>query len=224
MADAIGQSLSFAVGVAISPVPIIGVVLMLGTPRARSNGLSFLAGWIGGIAVVGAVILVAAGGIGPTDGGQPADWVSVLKLLLAAVLVRVAFRQWRGRPREGAEPELPKWMETIDGFTAAKAGGFGVLLASINPKNLLLVVAGAAAIAQTDASTGDQAVALAVFAAVASVGVGTPLAIYLGMGDRADRILAEFKGWMGRHNAAIMAAICLIIAAKLVGDALSALG
>jgi hypothetical protein len=27
-----------AVGVALSPVPIIAVILMLGTPRARSNG------------------------------------------------------------------------------------------------------------------------------------------------------------------------------------------
>jgi hypothetical protein len=30
--------LSFGVGVALSPIPIIGVVLMLGTPRARTNG------------------------------------------------------------------------------------------------------------------------------------------------------------------------------------------
>jgi hypothetical protein len=38
MAEAIGQVLSLGVGVALSPVPIIAVVLMLGTPRARSNG------------------------------------------------------------------------------------------------------------------------------------------------------------------------------------------
>ena len=53
MGDAIGQVLSFGVGVALSPVPIIAVVLMLGTPRARSNGPAFVAGWILGLAVVG---------------------------------------------------------------------------------------------------------------------------------------------------------------------------
>ena len=34
MGEAIGQVLSFGVGVALSPVPIIAVILMLVTPRA----------------------------------------------------------------------------------------------------------------------------------------------------------------------------------------------
>jgi len=55
---AIGQILSFAVAVAISPVPIIGVVLMLSTPRARSNGPAFLVGWIFGLALLGTVVLL----------------------------------------------------------------------------------------------------------------------------------------------------------------------
>jgi hypothetical protein len=44
--EAIGQSLPFAVGVGLSPIPIIAVVLMLATPRARVNGPAFLAGWV----------------------------------------------------------------------------------------------------------------------------------------------------------------------------------
>ena len=38
MGQAIGQVLSFGVGVALSPVPIIAVVLMLATPKGRVNG------------------------------------------------------------------------------------------------------------------------------------------------------------------------------------------
>src|SRR5690349_19697490 len=38
MGQAIGSCLPLAVGVALSPVPIIAVVLMLTTPRARLNG------------------------------------------------------------------------------------------------------------------------------------------------------------------------------------------
>lgn len=47
MGQAIGQILSFAVGVALSPLPIIAVVLMLATPTGRVNGPAFLSGWIG---------------------------------------------------------------------------------------------------------------------------------------------------------------------------------
>jgi hypothetical protein len=46
MGEAIGQSLPLAIGVALSPIPIIAVVLMLTTPRARSNGPAFVVGWL----------------------------------------------------------------------------------------------------------------------------------------------------------------------------------
>lgn len=224
MTDAIGQSLSFAVGVAISPMPIIAIVLMLSTPRARSNGPAFVAGWLAGIAIVGTAVLLLAGGADASEQGQPADWVSVLKLVLAALLVVVAVRQWRGRPRGDQEPEMPAWMETIDSFTVAKAAAFGLLLSGVNPKNLLLIIAGAAAIAQTGTSAGSQAVALIVFAVVATAGTGAPLVIYFALGRRSAQTLSDLKDWMARNNAAIMAAVCLIIAAKLLGDAISGLG
>jgi hypothetical protein len=44
MWNAVGQVLPAAVGVALSPIPIIGVVLMLVTPRGRVNGPMFLVG------------------------------------------------------------------------------------------------------------------------------------------------------------------------------------
>ena len=48
---------------------------------------------------------------------------------------------------------------------------------------------GAAAIAATDTSTGEQVVAYAIFAVVATLGVGIPVAISLVMGDRARDLL-----------------------------------
>ena len=41
MGGAIGGSLPLAIGVALSPIPIIAVVLMLTTPTARVNGPAF---------------------------------------------------------------------------------------------------------------------------------------------------------------------------------------
>ena len=46
MGEAIGQSLPLAVGVALSPMPIIAVVLLLTTPAARRNGPAFVLGWL----------------------------------------------------------------------------------------------------------------------------------------------------------------------------------
>jgi len=221
--EAIGQSLPLAVGVALSPVPVIAVVLMLTTARARANGPAFVLGWLVGLGVVGAIVLALAGPGGASQEGQPAAWVSWLKLLLGLGLLLVAVRQFRGRPRQGEQAPLPKWMGAIDRFTPGKALGGGAVLAGANPKNLLLAVGGAAAIAQTGIPASQQAVAYAVFAVIGTLGVGAPVGIYLAMGERSAELLGRLKDWMGQHNAVIMAVLCLVIGVKLIGDAITGL-
>ena len=81
MGQAIGQILPLAIAVAISPVPIIGVVLMLATPRARANGPAFLVGWVVGLAVLGTVVLLISSGASAASSGDvrsnrghPSQW------------------------------------------------------------------------------------------------------------------------------------------------------
>lgn len=223
MGEAIGQVLSLAVGVAISPVPIIGVVLMLGTQRARVNGPAFVAGWVLGLTGVGTVVLLVSSGADASDDAGPADWVGVVKLVLGALLVLVALRTWRGRPTGDQEAELPKWMQTIDAFHPGKAAAFGILLSGANPKNLLLAVSAGAAIAGTGIPGGQQAVALAVFVVIGTLGTGAPVALYFALGERSARMLSDLKAWMSRNNAVIMAVLCLVIGVKLLGDGITAL-
>jgi threonine/homoserine/homoserine lactone efflux protein len=221
MGEAIGQMLPMAVGAAISPFPIIAVVLMLVTPRGRVNGLAFVLGWLAGLVVVGALVLTLASGAGASDDGQPATWVDLLKLALGALCLFEAVRQFRERPRGGEAPPPPKWMRSLDHVTPVRAAGLGVALSALNPKNLLLTVAGAAAIAQTGIDAAEQAIAYAVFVLVASAGVALPLCAALVMGDRSREPLTELREWLGRNNAVIMSVLLALIGAKLVGDAIS---
>ena len=146
MGEAIGQMLPFAVGIAISPIPIVAIVLMLGTQNAKSDSLSFLVGWIVAMAVVGAILLSVIGSGDPTDNGAPADWSSSLKLILGIVLLGLAAKQWRGRPGPDEDAPMPKWMDAVEGFTPAKSAGLGVVVSVVNPKNLILIIGGATAI------------------------------------------------------------------------------
>jgi hypothetical protein len=97
------------------------------------------------------------------------------------------------------------------------------VLAGANPKNLLLAVAAAAAIAQTGIGGGEQALAYAVFAVIGTIGVAAPVVIYFGLGDRSGPVLDRLKNWMAQNNAAIMAVVCLVLGAKIIGDAISGL-
>jgi threonine/homoserine/homoserine lactone efflux protein len=217
--EVIGQILPFAVVAALSPIPIIAVVLMLSTPRARVNGPVFLAGWVIGLAVLGVVLLTVASGLDASDPDSQSS-VSTLKLVLGIGMFVVASRQWRKRPHGDEQAAMPKWMGAVDAFSPAKAFVAGIALVAVNPKNLIITIAAAATISQSGLSGSDQAIAYAVYAALATVGVAIPLVIYFAMGERAAAPLASLKSWMGTHNAAIMAAICLVIGAKLIGDAL----
>jgi threonine/homoserine/homoserine lactone efflux protein len=223
MGGAIGGSLPLAIGVALSPVPIIAVVLMLTTRRARSNGLAFVIGWLAGLAVVGAIVLSVADPAEASKSGDPATWVSWLKIALGAALLLVAGLQFRGRPKDGDQAALPKWMASIDTMKPPAVLGLAAVLAGANPKNLLLAVSAAASIAQTGISGADQVIAYAVFALIGTVGVGTPVALYFALGERSEKMLATLKDWMGQHNSVIMSVLCLVIGAKLIGDAIGGL-
>jgi threonine/homoserine/homoserine lactone efflux protein len=118
---------------------------------------------------------------------------------------------------------MPKWMTTIDKTTPLAAFGLAAALSGANPKNLLLAVAGGAAIAQTGIPGGQQAIAYLIFAVIGSLGVAIPVGIYLALGGRSAKLLAGLKDWMSEHNAVIMSVLCLIIGVKLIGDAISGL-
>jgi hypothetical protein len=220
---AIGQSLPVAVGVMISPLPIVAVVLMLTSGKARANAVAFLLGWFVAVGGVALVVALLAGSAAPDSGG-PAEWVAWVKIVLGLLLLFVAVRQWRGRPRGDVEPPAPRWMAAIDSFTPVKSLGLAVLLGAVNPKNLLLAVSGGAAIGS--AAGGDVAVSITaavVFAVVASLGVATPVVIYVSMGTRAAALLDGLKTWLIHNNAVVMAVLLLVIGAKMIGDGISAL-
>jgi threonine/homoserine/homoserine lactone efflux protein len=221
LGQALGSVLPLAVAIAIFPVPIIAVVLVLGSPRGTAKGLAFVLAWLVGLGAVGALVLLFAGALDASESGDPATWVNVVLLALGVLLLGLAVKQWRGRPRSGEETPVPGWMRAIDEFTPAKAAGAGFALSGLNPKNVLLTVAAAVEIAERGLPAGEQAAVLAGFVLIASVGVLTPLVLTLALGDRSHGLLEGLRGWMTRYNAVIMAVLFLLIGAKLIGDAIS---
>lgn len=215
MGDAIAGVLPSAVAVALSPIPIIGVVLMLSTPKARTNGPAFALGWVLGLAVVSTLVVTLVGAA-PTSAAQ--DGTQWVKVALGVMLLGLAVRAWQRRPAEGAEPEMPAWMRTIDAFSAPKSFATGVALSAVNPKNLALTLAAAASIAQADLPNDETTLAVVVFVAVASVTVAGAVLWSLVAGEAARRPLDSVKAFMTAHNSAIMSVILLIFGVKLVAD------
>ena len=75
------------IGILASPFPVIPVILLLLTPRATANAVSFLGGWAAGVAAGTALFVGLATVI---DGFEETPtWVSWARVLLGGVLVVV---------------------------------------------------------------------------------------------------------------------------------------
>lgn len=222
MWQAIGGVLPSAVGVAVSPIPIIAIVLMLGTPRARSNGVAFASGWIVGLTTVAVLIVVLASEADDSHSGSSTA-VNIAKVLIGMLFLVMAAQQWRQRPRAGHSATTPAWMEAIDQFSATKSFGLGVALSAMNPKNLALTGAAAASIAQAGLDGAETAVSITVLLVVGAVTVAGPVVYFLVSPATASRTLGSVKEFMSDHNAVIMFVLLLVLGAKVLGDGIGGL-
>ena len=223
MDSVIGGILPVALGVAISPVPVIAVILMLLAPKAGSASVAFMVGWILGIALVVTVVTLAVDPADDSEAADPAAWAAWVKIVLGVLLVLMSVRQWRSRPKTGQEPSMPSWMAAIDTITAGKAFGLGALLSGVNPKNLALCLAGGVAIGGGELSTGGTVAAVLVFVLIGSSSVAVPVVGYLVAKQRMQQPLDELREWLTVHNAAVMAVLLLVIGVDILGKGLAEL-
>jgi len=192
MAEVLGDVLGFAIGIAVSPVPIAAVILMLFASKARVTGPSFLIGWLIGITFVVTVVLFVPGLGG--DSGEPSTTTGVIKGILGLLLL-------------------------VDTMGSGGAFGLAILLTVLNPKNLLLAAAAGAAIGAAELNTGETVLAVVAFTVIASVTIVIPVIGYLIAGDRIQSSLDNTKEWMVHNNTAVMSVLFLIFGVILVGDA-----
>jgi hypothetical protein len=213
--DAILESLVFAPVIALTPVPIIAVILLLGTPHARTNAMSFVVAWAFGLLAIGTVVLLASRGADTGGSEGPRPLLGAGKLALAALALAIAVQQWR---RRGRAREVPAWMRRLDGFRARSSAVLALMLSAGNPKNIVAAVGATAAIAAADIEPGGQAVALAIFVAVATLGVLVPVCVYFVFHERSARALAALRAWLVAHSATLVSVLMFLIAGKLLHD------
>ncbi|MEA2842708.1 MAG: hypothetical protein QOJ69_379 [Actinomycetota bacterium] len=205
-----------AVGVAVSPLPIVALILMLLTPKARSTGTAFALGWVIGLAAVVIVAVALGGTLTPSDGGGSGT-LDTLKIVGGAALIFMGVRRWRRHAATGADHEEPKWMADIDSTGPGKALVLGAALSGVNPKNLILGLAAGASIAQTEVAGSDRVVAIAAYVLLGSLTIVGVLAFFLALGRRAENALQGLRTWLVANSAAVMSVVFVVMGAVILG-------
>jgi len=211
VAESLGSVLTGVIGlglvIALSPITIIPAVLVLQAPRPRPAGLAFLAGWVLGLAALTALSVGASGLLGGLDKSPP-RWASWLRVVLGSALILYGVYQWLTRR---SHTESPAWMRSFATITPRRAALTAAALVVIRPDVLLICVPAGLAIGGSGLDLPLVWMAAVIFVAVAASTVAIPILAYAAAGHRLDDPLARLKDWMDRNNAALMAALFVVI-------------
>ena len=198
--------------ISLSPLTVIPAVLVLQASRPRPSGLAFLGGWLLGLAALTAVSVAASGVLGGLDKSPP-RWSSWLRVVLGSALIAYGIYRWL---RRRAHSESPAWMRSFATITPLRAGATGTALAVLRPDVSLICVPAGLAIGSSGLGAAGDWVAAAFFLAVAASSVAIPILAYAAAGHRLDDALARLKDWMDRNNAALLAAVLVVIGAIIL--------
>ena len=197
-----------AIGIAISPIPIIATILVLLSPKAKTLAPLFLIGWILGIVFAVTVFMLLRTLIPSTSDADANSLLSVVRIVVGISFGLLAVREWKLRPKPGEEAKMPGWMAALDQLKPAAAVGLAFALAAINPKNMLLAANAGLIIA----GVANPITAVIGFTAVAIVSVAVPVIAFLLLGKRIDRQLEMIRGWLVLNGSKIMVLILLVLA------------
>ncbi|MBF6434844.1 GAP family protein [Nocardia cyriacigeorgica] len=219
MGAVIGDLLPLAVGVAISPIPIVAAILMLLSANAGKTSTGFGLGWVVGIVVVTGIVIALSGSLSDSTDDQPSAAASWIKIVLGVLLIGLAAKQWLDR----ADTAVPGWMQAIDEFGFGKAVGLGVLLSAVNPKNLLLCLSAGVVIGTAGLSAGGVVLAVVIFTVLAGSTVLVPVIGYAVAADKLRGGLDTMKAWLQANNHIVMAIVLLIMGAVVLGKGIGGL-
>jgi hypothetical protein len=208
-----------ALVIAISPFSVIPAVLVLQTPRPRATSLAFLGAWLLGLAGLTALFVVSSDALGGLHDKPPA-WASWTRVILGLALIAFGIYRWSTRR---THTESPKWMRSFETLTPARAVITGLVLVVVRVEVLTMCALAGLAIGSTGLGIAGDWVTGAIFIAVAASTVAIPVLAYAAAGHRLDDSMARLKGWMERNNAALLAAILVLIGAMVLYHGVSAL-
>lgn len=218
MFGGIAELIPHALAIAISPMPVLGVILMLLSSGGKGSSVGFSIGWVGGVAFITAgasalsslVILPSLG----ASGSHPL--LAVVPIVLGAGFVALGTVQLIRGIRVAPDAELPGWLARVDRLSPARAVLVGFAYAAFRPKNFVISVAAGLLIGQRGHDLAEVTIMVVVFSVVASLTIVAPVVIFAFGGDRVKRAVESARGWLLRHIRTIGSVAILFVGAALI--------
>lgn len=216
--ELLSQLLTPALGIAISPLPIVGLILILLGENAKRNSFFFSLGWLIGNVTTFTLALFFMG-VTTSKSSESSLIQKIVFAVLGILLILVAIKTFMKRTKVGEEPKTPKWFAKMTSLKPGGAVGFGAVLSAANPKNLLLSLSAGAAAGVVTQVMSDDIMAIVLFGLIATSTIVVPTILFSVMGEKINHKLDEMKTWLIYNNDTITAVMLLFIGIKILGKA-----
>jgi hypothetical protein len=207
----LGTMLPTAVAVALSPLPVIAVVLLLVSRRGAGPALGYVAATMASTTVVLLVVAALAGLLPEDEGGGPDPVRAWITIGGGGVLLVLAVVQWVHRRGAAGEPASARWGALFDRVGVGHAVGLGALGVATNPKNLVLLLAAGLVLGEGVVSPPGATLVVVVFVLVASLGVLLPVGCALAFPGHAAAVLGPLRTWLLRHGVGLLVAVLVVV-------------
>jgi threonine/homoserine/homoserine lactone efflux protein len=174
------------------------VTLLLLSDQGWRNGLGYALGYISGYSVIGVSIVIVGYRTTAGSDGEPGRWTSLLLMALGALLLWLAWRNWR-RPASPGQEE-PRFFTILNRITPPKAFAFGALVTVINVKNLAFFLTALSVVIVSDLPPAQKIFITLLVALVFSLSVMIPLIITFAFPRRSRDLLNRLKNALERHS------------------------
>ena len=198
--------------ITLEPIPLTAFILILQSKNGVRKGAAFIFAWLGSLAVVVTITVLATGNSPPKPSTAPTLAALAAKIAIGVVLVVLALRRYRmlGQPKK--PKKTPKWQTGIDNMTPLYAMGVAPL---VQPWGL--IAAGVATITGAKLSNWEDYVALFFFCLI-STGVYLAMEIYAAVEpERTQAFLAGVRNWIDTHTDQVIIGVSLFAGLYLIG-------
>lgn len=191
------KMMPFAFGT-ITPTMIALIVLFLTSTKGMVKSISFILGKYVAYVLFGIIALNLAYYISRVESIRSGTLTVIFFLIFGLLLIFLAIRSFLGE--DDPETPPPRFMTILDQLGPLKLFGLGVAVCFVQPRFILLILAGVSIIAEATLPTSESFIAILVLALLMVWVMLIPIVIFLVMGKRRNDAMKSMREWLIRHQ------------------------
>lgn len=220
----ITQIIPLALGAAVSPTALMGIILLLSiSKKPKLQGFGY---YIGAVILILIVILLGILlGVGITSASQkPNPIFAGIDVLLGIFLLLFGFRRIFKTQKsqkkffQGHKKHTSKIVQFLEGLSF----GFGMFL--INFSTTIIVLAAGKEIGASSVDLIGKLIVITILTIITLIVCEVPLLMYILFPEKANNILSKVNKWMQRNGHYLMGVVILVIGIYLICTGLIRLG